>query len=150
MEIVLYQPQIPQNTGNILRTCAVTGTSLALIRPIGFEVSDKHLRRAGLDYAKDVPLNVYDSWDDYIYKRAKTPMFLFSSKATQIYTKASYSIDGSLVFGSETSGFSEEIFNNYPLNMYKIPMLKKYRCLNLSSSAAIILYEALRQLNFPI
>ncbi len=148
MEIVLFQPQIPQNTGNILRTCAVTGSKLSLIEPISFDISDKQLRRAGLDYAKDVPLKTYSNWEEYLDKREDLPLFFFSSKAEKNYTEARYPENSSIVFGSETSGLPLELHELHSNHFYKIPMLKNYRCLNLSSSAAVVLYEALRQQEF--
>ncbi|MCH9636006.1 MAG: tRNA (cytidine(34)-2'-O)-methyltransferase [Chlamydiales bacterium] len=140
MRVVLFEPQIPQNTGNIARTCAVTGASLLLIEPLGFSISKRQIRRAGLDY-----------WDDVAIETARElprKALFFSTKGKKIYTEASYSEDSVLVFGSETSGLPEYIHEECTDNIYTIPMRSDQRSLNLSNSVAIVLYEALRQLNF--
>jgi len=142
MKIVLFQPEIPQNTGNIARTCAATNTKLVLVRPLGFSLSDRQMKRAGLDYWKDVELEVVDEFV------GGAECFFFSSKATRLYTEAPYTKQSVLVFGSETAGLPVSLREQYPAQFYRIPMVGGQRCLNLASSAAIVLYEALRQTNF--
>lgn len=144
MEIVLYQPEIPQNTGNIVRTCSVTGASLTLVKPLGFSISDKTLKRAGLDYWDEVSIQTID--DLYTYLESSTKNFyFFSSKAKKTHFDIEYSPDDLLIFGSETSGLDPKFFQRWPERFVKIPMLSNARCLNLSNSVAIALYEALRQ-----
>lgn len=140
MRVVLYQPQIPQNTGNIARTCAITGASLQLVKPIGFSLSKRHLRRAGLDYWDSVEVELVDTLPQ--------DAFYFSTKGKKLYTEASYTEGSVLVFGSETEGLPLAIHEQYPENIYTIPMRVNHRSLNLSNSVAIVLYEAWRQLNF--
>lgn len=147
MNIVLFQPQIPQNTGNIARTCAVTGTTLVLIRPLGFKISDRFVQRAGLDYWGDVSLKVFDSLDDYLNETA-LPFYFFSSHGKTIYTDADFSQECSLIFGSETEGIPKKYWEKYTENFVTLPMCEKSRCLNLATSAGIGLYEALRQQNY--
>ena len=147
MEIVLYQPQIPQNTGNIIRTCSVTGASLSLIEPIHFDMSDKMMRRAGLDYGKEVEIKKYPSLEAFI-EQTNTPFCFLSSHATQHYTDCIFSNDHTIIFGNETSGLPSYIWEKWPELCYRIPMLPKKRCLNLSNAAAIVLYEGLRQQGF--
>ena len=146
MKIILYQPQIPQNTGNIVRTCSATGSSLILVRPLGFSTASRHLKRAGLDYWDGVEVEEIDDLDAYLNQ--SSDFFFFSSKATSCYTKAPYTNDSILIFGSETHGLDPIFFEKYPDKFYKIPMLKGARCLNLSNSVAVVLYEGLRQNNF--
>lgn len=145
MKIALFQPQIPQNTGNIARTCAATGTGLILVRPFGFSVSNRQLKRAGLDYWQNVSIEEID--DLPLYLEGK-PCFFFSSRVKRLYTEAHYSSDAILIFGSETAGLPQEFWQRWPDQFYTIPMAKKARCLNLACSAAIVLYEALRQTHF--
>ncbi len=147
MEIVLFQPEIPQNTGNIVRTCSVTNTKLTLVRPLGFSVSDKTLKRAGLDYWNEVEINYIDDLVAYLDSTTKD-FYFFSSKAKSLYTEVSYSKDAIIVFGSETSGLPKEIHQKWPQKFVTIPMVKDARCLNLSNSVAIALYEGLRQNHF--
>ena len=147
MKIVLYSPQIPQNTGNIARTCAATKTELILVRPLGFSLSDRQMKRAGLDYWDRVPLSVIDDLDSYL-KEQTSPYFFLSSKATQTYTSAKFPENSILIFGSETEGLPERYWKHCPEKFLTIPMVPDERCLNLASSAAIVLYEALRQNNF--
>ena len=148
MEIILYQPQIPQNTGNILRTCFLTGTSLSLIRPLGFKVTDKQLRRAGIDYFNQTDIHIWDSWEAYLEAHPTAPRYFFSSKATKRYVDTSYPLNGHLIFGAETTGLPESITTHYAPDLYTIPMRPHQRCLNLSCSVSIVLYEALRQQDF--
>ena len=147
MDILLYKPQIPQNTGNIVRTCSVTSTGLILTRPLGFSVSSKHLKRAGLDYWNEVNIQYIDDLLAYL-KATQRPFYFFSSKVTAPYTSINFSQDAILIFGSETFGLPPEIFDMWPEKCYTIPMVSDARCLNLSNSAAIVLYEALRQQDF--
>lgn len=147
MKLILFQPQIPQNTGNIVRTCAVTGSSLVLVRPLGFSTNSRHLKRAGLDYWEGVDVTEIDDLEAYLTETSH-PFFFFSSKATQFYTQAQYPSDSLLIFGSETTGLASFCWEKWPEKFYKIPMIAKTRCLNLASSAAIVLYEALRQNQF--
>ncbi len=148
--VVLFNPQIPQNTGNIARTCAVTGTDLHLIRPLGFKIDDKSLKRAGLDYWKDVNVFVYDNFEDFLSKKGEGKIYLLSSKVTNNYADVKYTDGDYLLFGSETSGVPENIHNMLDENGVRIPMLdnENARCLNLSNSVNIVLYEALRQNGF--
>lgn len=144
MKIVLFQPQIPQNTGNIVRTCSVTGASLTLVRPLGFSTASRHLKRAGLDYWNDVAITEIDDLDELL-SSSSAPFFFFSSKASQRYTDAPFSPDNLLIFGSETDGLPSFFHEKWPHLFYRIPMLPHTRCLNLASSVAVVLYEAIRQ-----
>lgn len=149
MKVVLYQPQIPQNTGNIVRTCAVTGCELVLVRPLGFSISDRWLKRAGLDYWEGVKMTFIDDLETYLEEQ-NSPFFFFSSKATRIYSEATYSPDSILIFGSETSGLPPHIHARWPDNAVTLPMLPGARCLNLATSVGIGIYEAWRQQQFHI
>lgn len=150
MNIVLYQPEIPQNTGNIARTCALTETNLHLIKPLGFSLEEKHLKRAGLDYWDLVNVSVYDSFDAFIKANSEIKLYLLTTKATQFYHQIEYDKDAYLMFGKETAGIPEEIHENHPNQRFRIPMRnhEKARSLNLSNAVNIVLYEALRQHNF--
>ncbi len=149
MKIVLYEPEIPSNTGNISRTCAVTGTSLHLIEPLGFSLADRYLKRAGLDYWDKLDLHIHKSFQDFLDSNPGANLYLFSTKAHNNYADIVYREDDFLVFGPETRGLPKEILEgDYGLPV-RIPMGKDIRSLNLSNSVAIGLYEALRQLNFP-
>ena len=147
MKILLYHPQIPQNTGNIARTCAAANAELVLVEPLGFSLKDRHMKRAGLDYWDQVKVSIIDNLGEWL-QGEQAPFFFFSSKATSIYTEANYPTDAILIFGSETDGLPEWIWEKYPSCFYTIPMQESQRCINLASSAAIVLYEALRQTNF--
>jgi tRNA (cytidine/uridine-2'-O-)-methyltransferase len=147
MHIVLFQPQIPHNTGNIARTCFLTGSGLVLVRPLGFSVSDRALKRAGLDYWKEMSIEYCDDLENYLIKKSK-PFYFFSSRALKKYTEIPYSQEDLLIFGSETAGIPEVFWGRWKDHFYTIPMRKEGRCLNLSNAAAIVLYEALRQKNF--
>jgi tRNA (cytidine/uridine-2'-O-)-methyltransferase len=149
MNIVLVEPEIPNNTGNISRTCAVTGSSLHLVRPLGFSTDDKHLKRAGLDYWQYLDLHYYDNFAEVLEAYPKGSFFFATTKAKKFYTDITYAPDDFLVFGKETAGLSKEILQAYPQQLIRIPMGKDIRSLNLANSVAIILYEALRQLNWP-
>lgn len=148
MNIVLLEPEIPANTGNIGRTCVATDTHLHLIRPLGFSLDEKHLRRAGMDYWKDLKLSVYDNFDDFLAKNPGARIYMATTKAHQVYTEPDYGPDDYIMFGKESAGISEEILINYESTCIRIPMVGEIRSLNLSNSVAIVLYEALRKQNF--
>lgn len=147
LNIVLVEPQIPENTGNIARTCAVTGARLHLVRPLGFEVTDKHLKRAGLDYWHLLDITYYDNLDDFFAKNSG-PFFYFTSKGRHRHTDVSYPDGSYLVFGREDAGLPERLLFENPDHCVRMPMRKGVRCLNLSNSVAIGVYEALRQWDF--
>lgn len=147
MKVVLFQPDIPENTGNIGRTCVVTGSGLVLVRPLGFSIADRHLKRAGLDYWKDLGVEVIDDLESYIEQSGVSFTF-FSSHATKKYTDITYAQDHLLIFGSETKGLTENFRRRWPEHFVRIPMKEGERCLNLASSVAIGLYEGLRQQSF--
>lgn len=149
LNIVLVEPQIPQNTGNISRTCAVTGARLHLVRPLGFEISDKHLKRAGLDYWDKLNITYYDSLDDFFEKNRGGSFFYFTTKGRKIHSDAVYPDNSYLVFGREDRGLPEELLRDNPENCLRIPMRNELRSLNLSNSAAIAVYEVLRQWDYP-
>ena len=146
MKVVLFQPQIPQNTGNISRTCFLTSTGLVLVKPLGFSVSAKSVKRAGLDYWNQLDLELIDDLEKYL--EDKIDFFFFSSKAQKIYVDAPYSPNSLLIFGGENDGISDLFWEKWPDRFYKIPMKDKGRCLNLSVSAGVVIYEALRAQNF--
>jgi tRNA (cytidine/uridine-2'-O-)-methyltransferase len=149
MHIILFQPQIPQNTGNIVRTAAVTGSKLSLVTPLGFSTSSRHLRRAGLDYWEGVDVNMIDDLGEYLDKQS-APFYFFSSHAEKCYSEIEYTEDAILIFGSETSGLPAEYNEKWPEQFARIPMQSDQRCLNLSASAAIVVYEGWRQQSFAI
>ena len=149
MHIVLVNPEIPQNTGNIARTCAATGAMLHLIRPLGFELSDKYLKRAGLDYWHMMTLEVHESWEDFLSKYPDARLHYATTKAPRDYCGAQYTDGDFLVFGRETKGLDEELLARNYEKCIRIPMRSDARSLNLSNSVAIVLYEALRQQGFP-
>lgn len=149
MEIVLVEPEIPQNTGNISRTCALTRTPLHLVKPLGFSLEDRYLKRAGLDYWSYVDIKVWDSFDDLYAAYSDRRFILATTKASKSYHEMVYQKNDLLVFGKETRGLSEEIRNTFPDTQVRIPMLNIGRSLNLSNSVAVILFEGLRQLDFP-
>ena len=144
MKIILFQPQIPQNTGNIARTCAATKTDLILVRPLGFSISSRQMKRAGLDYWDLVHVETIDDLEKFL-ESTTHPFYFFSSKAEKIYSEAKYDENSMFIFGSETEGLPPFFHEKYSDRFYKIPMTPNSRCLNLSSSAAVVLYEALRQ-----
>ena len=147
MQVVLYQPEIPPNTGSVARLCAATLTPLHLIEPLGFKIDDKHLKRAGLDYWEFVDLRVHKSWNHFIQVAAPLSLWFFSKRATKSYTATSYSEEDFLVFGPETRGLPQEMLQAYPERALRIPMLGAgVRSLNLSNAVSIVLYEGLRQL----
>ena len=147
--IVLYAPEIPQNTGAIARTCAATGTVLHLIKPLGFDISDTAVKRAGLDYWHLVDVRVYEDFEGYIAQNGDENLWLLSTKAPRSYAEADMSGGVALLFGRETSGLPEELMARYRDRAIRIPMKARSRSLNLASSAGIILYDALRQQGFP-
>ena len=147
--IVLVEPEIPQNAGNIARTCAATGTHLHMIRPLGFEVTDKHLKRAGLDYWYLTDIRYYDSFDELAEKYYNGNNFYFlSTKAKRIYSEASFKDGDFLIFGRETRGLPEPLLEKYYDHSLRIPMIDESRSLNLANSVALTVYEALRQNSF--
>ena len=148
MNIVLLEPEIPSNTGNIGRTCVATGTALHLIKPLGFSLDEKNLRRAGLDYWKDLELYVYEDFRDFLARNPGAHIYMATTKAHRTYADISYGPDDYIMFGKETAGIPEEILVAYEDFCIRIPMRGDNRSLNLSNSAAIILYEALRQQDF--
>ncbi len=145
--IVLYEPEIPQNTGNIGRLCVGLDATLHLIEPLGFSLEDKYMKRAGLDYWKHLDLKVYKNYGDFLAKNNPSRIFFFSKKAEKVYWEANFKKGDYLVFGKETLGLPEEIIFNPENRVYKIPMIGKTRSLNLSNSVAIVAYEAFRQVN---
>lgn len=146
--IVLHEPQIPQNTGNIARTCAATGTKLHIIKPMGFEIDDKKLKRAGLDYWHLLGVRYYEDLDDFFKKNKNINIFLSSTKAAKVYTEVKYQDNDYLFFGKETKGLPEKFILKNIDRAVRIPMILESRSLNLSNSVAILLYEALRQTNY--
>ena len=149
MHIVLHEPEIPANTGNIGRSCVSTGAHLHLIRPLGFSLDEKYLRRAGLDYWKDLNVTVYEDYRDFLAKNPGARIWYATTKARQVYTDAVFSDGDFLMFGKESAGIPEEILVENPERCIRIPMVKDNRSLNLSNSVAVVLYEALRQQEFP-
>lgn len=148
MNIVLYEPEIPANTGNIGRTCTATGTTLHLIEPLGFEITEKALRRAGLDYWSKLDVRVYKNFNDFLEKNPGAKIYMATTKAQHIYTEVSYEPDCYIMFGKESAGIPEEILVEHENTAIRIPMNYEIRSLNLSNSVAIVLYEALRQNQF--
>lgn len=148
MNIVLFEPEIPQNTGNIGRTCVATGTKLHLIGPMGFKIDEKSVKRAGMDYWKDLDVTEYDGWEDFCEKNPKAKIYYATTKAKHKYTDVSFEEDCYIMFGKESAGIPEEILVDNPDTCVRIPMNSDIRSLNLSNSVAIVLYEALRQQNF--
>ena len=149
MNIVLVNPEIPQNTGNIARTCAATGARLHLVKPLGFSLEDRYLKRAGLDYWDMMRYDVYEDWRDFRQKNPLAEMFFLTTKAEKGYCDLAYPQGAYLVFGRETRGLPEDMLICYRERCLRIPMVEGARSLNLSNSVAIVLYEALRQQGFP-
>lgn len=148
INIVLHQPEIPQNTGNIARTCAATGAALHLIKPLGFAIDDKKLKRAGLDYWNLLDITYYESEEEFFEKNAGEAIYYFSTKAPRKHTDVTYPERVFLMFGKETAGLPEALLAKNPDTSVRIPMLPNLRSLNLSNSAAVAVYEVLRQRNF--
>jgi len=149
LHIVLHEPEIPANTGNIARTCAATGSALHLIRPLGFDVSERAVRRAGLDYWHLVDVHVYDDLDDFFRKTGAEDIWLLSSYAPNCYTDVTYKAGCYLFFGKETKGLPQALLDQHRDRALRLPMRSEARCLNLSSAATAVCYEALRQMGFP-
>jgi len=148
LNIVLVEPEIPQNTGNIARTCAATGARLHLVGPMGFKIDDKKLKRAGLDYWHLLDITYYDNLKDFLEK-TKGAFDMFTTKAQQVYSDVSYPDNCYLFFGKETKGLPEELIIEYQKTAVRVPMVENARSLNLSNTVAIATYEVLRQWNFP-
>ena len=148
MNIVLVEPEIPQNTGNIARTCRATGSVLHIVKPMGFSIDDKKLKRAGLDYWHELDIRYYENLEEFFEKNKECNFYLFSKKAKNRYTDISYSNDVYFFFGRESCGLPEELLNKYPDRCLRIPMKEGLRSLNQSNSCAIAVYEYLRQKNF--
>lgn len=148
LNIVLVEPEIPQNTGNIARTCAATGARLHLVRPLGFSISEKAVKRAGLDYWDLLDITVYDNINDF-FSRTNGPYYYFSTKARHIHSDIKYPDGAYLLFGRETAGLPEQLLHDNPDTTVRIPMISQARSLNLSNSVAVAVYETLRQWNFP-
>lgn len=150
INIVLHEPEMPANTGNIGRTCVATGTRLHLIEPLGFRINEKQLKRAGLDYWDKLDVTIYDNFADFLEKnpQARGNLYMATTKAHHVYTEVSYPEDCYIMFGKESAGIPEEILVDYEDTCVRIPMLSNIRSLNLSNSVAIVLYEALRQQAF--
>ena len=148
MNIVLYEPEMPANTGNIGRTCVATGTRLHLIEPLGFKLNEKALKRAGLDYWDKLDVTVYSDFQDFLDRNPGAKIYMATTKAPNVYTEASYEPDCYIMFGPESRGIPEDILVNHQETCVRIPMWGDIRSLNLSNSVSIILYEALRQNGF--
>ena len=149
LHVVLHQPEIPQNTGNIARTCAATGCCLHLIKPLGFDISASAVKRAGLDYWHLVDVRVYEDLEDFFQKNEVRQMRLFSTKAPRCHSEADYREDCYLFFGKETKGLPEDFLRAHYADCVRIPMRAEARSLNLSNSVAVAVFEALRQLKYP-
>lgn len=148
LNIVLLEPEIPSNTGNIGRTCVATGTRLHLIEPLGFRLNEKAIKRAGMDYWKDLDVTTYINYEDFLEKNPNAKIYMATTKGKRIYTEVSYEPDCYLMFGKESAGIPEEILVKNQERAVRIPMIGDIRSLNLSNSVAIVLYEALRQNQF--
>lgn len=148
MNIVLYEPEIPANTGNIGRTCVATGTKLHLIEPLGFRLDEKEIKRAGLDYWKDLEVVTYPNFTDFLEKNPGAKIFMATTKALNVYTEVDYDTDCYIMFGKESAGIPEEILLHNKENSIRIPMIGEIRSLNLANSVSVVLYEALRQNEF--
>lgn len=148
LNIVLYEPEIPSNTGNIGRTCVATGTRLHLIEPLGFRLNQKAIKRAGMDYWSDLDVTTYVNYEEFLEKNPGAKIYMATTKSRQTYTEVSYEPDCYIMFGKESAGIPEEILVNHPDTCVRIPMIGETRSLNLSNSVAIVLYEALRQNDF--
>lgn len=151
INVVLFEPEIPQNTGNIARTCAATGSNLHLIKPLGFSVSDKYLKRAGLDYWSLVNITYYEDFEEFKETIKGKQVFISTTKESRFYTDVQYTEDCYIIFGKETAGLPDYVHQEFINNRIKIPMIdnEHARSLNLANSVNIVMYEALRQLGFP-
>ena len=148
MNIILHEPENPLNTGNIGRTCVATNSSLHLIEPLGFHLTSKYVKRAGMDYWDRLDVTRYDNWEDFLNKNPDAHIYFATTKARHTYTDVRYSENDFIMFGKESAGIPEEILVQHPDDCIRIPMAGDERSLNLSNSVAIILYEALRQMDF--
>ncbi len=148
LNIVLHEPEIPANTGNIGRTCVAAGARLHLIKPLGFQINEKALKRAGLDYWDKLDVRVYDNYEDFLKKNPGAVIYMATTKGRHVYSEVSYEPDCYIMFGKESAGIPEEILVEHPDRAIRIPMLSEIRSLNLSNSVAVVLYEALRQNHF--
>ena len=148
LNIVLFEPEIPANTGNIGRTCVATGTKLHLIEPLGFRLDEKKIRRAGMDYWKDLDVTTYINFQEFLDKNPGAKIYMATSKGKNVYTEVSYEPDCYIMFGKESAGIPEEILAHNRDRCVRIPMIGETRSLNLSNSVAVVLYEALRQNHF--
>lgn len=149
VNLVLVEPEIPMNTGNIARTCAATRSRLHLVRPLGFDISDRAVKRAGLDYWSMVDITVYDSLEEFLRRHGEEELWLATTKAPRAYTEAAFSDGCYLLFGKETAGLPRWLREQYRDRCIRIPMRQDARSLNLANSAAVLCYEALRQQGFP-
>lgn len=150
LNIVLFQPEIPQNTGNIARTCVLTNCKLHLIKPLGFSLDEKHLRRAGLDYWKDLDLSVYESYDELREKYKDSTFYFSTTHAENLYSEVNFKDGDFIVFGKESAGLPDAIRESDPKRGIRVPMINTTtRSLNLSNTVSIVVYEALRQMDFP-
>ena len=148
LNIVLHEPEMPANTGNIGRTCVAAGARLHLIEPLGFQINEKQLKRAGLDYWDKLDVTIYDDFNDFLEKNPGAKIYMATTKSKQKYTDVNYEEDAYIMFGKESAGIPEEILLDYKETAVRIPMFPEIRSLNLSNSVAVVLYEALRQNNF--
>lgn len=148
MHIILHQPEIPANTGNIGRTCVATGTSLHLIEPLGFHLDEKSIKRSGMDYWDKLDVTRYMNYNEFLTKNPGARIWMATTKAKMVYTEADFGADDFIMFGKESAGIPEEILVENEENCIRIPMLEEIRSLNLSNAVAIVLYEALRQNGF--
>ena len=148
MHIILHQPEIPANTGNIGRTCVATGTSLHLIEPLGFRLDEKSIKRAGMDYWENLDVTRYINYEEFLEMHPGAKIWFATTKAKRAYTEAVFDMDDYIMFGKESAGIPEEILTQHKENCIRIPMQGSIRSLNLSNSVAIVLYEALRQNDF--
>lgn len=149
LNIVLVEPEIPPNTGNVARLCAATGARLHLVKPLGFELTDKQLKRAGLDYWDMLDIHIYENYAEFEEKNPVGPRYLATTKARRLYTEIQFEQGGYILFGKETKGLAPEILERYPDTTMRLPMRSEARSLNLSNSVAVIAYEALRQWGNP-
>lgn len=145
LNIVLYEPEIPGNTGNIGRTCVATGTRLHLIEPLGFRLGEKEIKRAGMDYWNELDVKTYVNYEEFLEKNPDAKIYMATTKGKHVYSEVSYEPDCYIMFGKESAGIPEEILVRHPEECVRIPMIGETRSLNLSNSVAIVLYEALRQ-----
>lgn len=148
--IVLHEPEIPQNTGNIARTCSVAGCALHIIKPMGFEIDDKKLKRAGLDYWHELNITYYENTEEFFEKHKNDTIYFFTTKAPKCYTEITFKDGDYMMFGKETAGIPEHILKSKLENCVRIPMRENLRSLNLSNSVAVAVYEALRQNDFTM